>query len=203
MGEYARSNTAIVNSFLWNTIDRYVSGPEQAAEVVGLRDDIMVMQANGGIVRPAADDRRRHAAVRARRRHDRHRLRRQDARPSQRHHRRHGRHELRRRPADRLPVLACARADRGALPPAAADDRRGIDRRRRRHHRARRSGDRTAAGRARQRRRRSRADLLRHGRHAGHRHRRQRGAGLYRSGLFPRRPAQARQEGCRGARSSA
>jgi N-methylhydantoinase A len=53
MGEYARSNTTIVNSFLWNTIDRYVSGLNTELRKGGLRDDVMVMQANGGIVRPA------------------------------------------------------------------------------------------------------------------------------------------------------
>jgi N-methylhydantoinase A len=53
MGEYARSNTAIVNSFLWNTIDRYVSGLNRKLKSFGLPSDIMVMQANGGIVRPS------------------------------------------------------------------------------------------------------------------------------------------------------
>jgi N-methylhydantoinase A len=53
MGEYARSNTTIVNSFLWNTIDRYVSGLNRQLRKLGLPDDVMVMQANGGIVRPA------------------------------------------------------------------------------------------------------------------------------------------------------
>src|SRR5215813_8047898 len=53
MGEYARSNTAIVNGFLWNTIDRYVSGLNTKLKSLGLRDDVMVMQANGGIVRPS------------------------------------------------------------------------------------------------------------------------------------------------------
>ena len=52
MGEYARSNTTVVNSFLWNTIDRYVSGLNQQLKGSGLPDDVMVMQANGGIVRP-------------------------------------------------------------------------------------------------------------------------------------------------------
>ncbi len=52
MGEYARSNTAIVNSFLWSTIDRYVSGLNRQLKSSGLPDDVMVMQANGGIVRP-------------------------------------------------------------------------------------------------------------------------------------------------------
>src|SRR5215475_8776234 len=52
MGEYARSNTAVVNSFLWNTIDRYVSGLNRQLKASGLPDDVMVMQANGGIVRP-------------------------------------------------------------------------------------------------------------------------------------------------------
>src|SRR4051812_4943728 len=41
MGEYARSNTAIVNSFLWNTIDRYVSGLNTKLKSSGLRDDVM------------------------------------------------------------------------------------------------------------------------------------------------------------------
>lgn len=53
MGEYARSNTTIVNSFLWNTIDAYVSGLNRTLKNLGLPDDIMVMQANGGIVRPS------------------------------------------------------------------------------------------------------------------------------------------------------
>jgi N-methylhydantoinase A len=53
MGEYARSNTAIVNSFLWNTIDCYISGLNKKLKAFGLPNDIMVMQANGGIVRPA------------------------------------------------------------------------------------------------------------------------------------------------------
>ena len=35
MGEYARSNTAIVNSFLWNTIDRYVSNLNVKLQVLG------------------------------------------------------------------------------------------------------------------------------------------------------------------------
>jgi N-methylhydantoinase A len=52
MGEYARSNTTVVNSFLWNTISRYVSGLNRQLRTSGLPDDIMVMQANGGIVRP-------------------------------------------------------------------------------------------------------------------------------------------------------
>jgi N-methylhydantoinase A len=52
MGEYARSNTAIVNSFLWNTIDRYISDLNSKLKSAGLPDDLMVMQANGGIVRP-------------------------------------------------------------------------------------------------------------------------------------------------------
>src|SRR5580704_6793504 len=52
MGEYARSNTTVVNSFLWNTIDRYISGLNRELKSSGLPDDIMVMQANGGIVRP-------------------------------------------------------------------------------------------------------------------------------------------------------
>jgi N-methylhydantoinase A len=52
MGEYARSNTAIVNSFLWNTIDRYISDLNSKLKSSGLPDDLMVMQANGGIVRP-------------------------------------------------------------------------------------------------------------------------------------------------------
>jgi N-methylhydantoinase A len=52
MGEYARSNTTVVNAFLWNTINRYVSGLNKELKSAGLPDDIMVMQANGGIVRP-------------------------------------------------------------------------------------------------------------------------------------------------------
>lgn len=51
MGEFARSNTAIANSFLWSTIDRYISGLNRQLRSAGLGEDIMVMQANGGIVR--------------------------------------------------------------------------------------------------------------------------------------------------------
>ncbi len=53
MGEYARTNTAVVNAFLWNTIDAYVSGLNRRLGAMGLPNDVMVMQANGGIVRPA------------------------------------------------------------------------------------------------------------------------------------------------------
>ena len=53
MGEYARTNTTVVNAFLWNTIDEYVTGLNKKLSYRGLPDDIMVMQANGGIVRPA------------------------------------------------------------------------------------------------------------------------------------------------------
>jgi N-methylhydantoinase A len=52
MGEYARSNTTIANCFLARTIDRYVSGLNRRLKEAGLADDVMVMQANGGIVRP-------------------------------------------------------------------------------------------------------------------------------------------------------
>lgn len=52
MGEYARTNTTVVNAFLWNTIDRYVSSLNTKLRDKGLKDDVMVMQANGGIVRP-------------------------------------------------------------------------------------------------------------------------------------------------------
>jgi len=52
MGEYARTNTAVVNAFLWNTIDEYVTGLNKKLADRGLPDDLMVMQANGGIVRP-------------------------------------------------------------------------------------------------------------------------------------------------------
>lgn len=102
MGEYARSNTAVVNSFLWNTIDRYVSGLNQQLKSSGLPEDVMVMQANGGIVRP--DDRRGDAAIGARRRDDRHGLRGANAQTPERHYRRYGWHEFRCRSAHRLPV---------------------------------------------------------------------------------------------------
>jgi N-methylhydantoinase A len=52
MGEYARSNTTVVNAFLWTTINRYISGLNKELKGAGLADDVMVMQANGGIVRP-------------------------------------------------------------------------------------------------------------------------------------------------------
>ncbi len=42
----------MVNAFLWTTIDRYVSSLNTELRDKGLSDDVMVMQANGGIVRP-------------------------------------------------------------------------------------------------------------------------------------------------------
>ncbi|MHA1108410.1 MAG: hydantoinase/oxoprolinase family protein [Alphaproteobacteria bacterium] len=52
MGEYSRSNTALADSFIGGTIERYVSGLGRALRDNGLEEDLMVMQANGGIVRP-------------------------------------------------------------------------------------------------------------------------------------------------------
>lgn len=52
IGEYARSNTTIVNAFLSNTVERYVSELNRQLRHLGLTEDVMVMQANGGIVRP-------------------------------------------------------------------------------------------------------------------------------------------------------
>ncbi len=52
MGEYARTNTVIVNAFLERTIVNYVNGLKTKLTGQGLRHDLMIMQSNGGIVRP-------------------------------------------------------------------------------------------------------------------------------------------------------
>jgi N-methylhydantoinase A len=52
-GEYARLNTTVANAFLSQTIDNYVGELRRKLHEGGLRDDgVMMMQGNGGIVRP-------------------------------------------------------------------------------------------------------------------------------------------------------
>jgi N-methylhydantoinase A len=52
-GEYARLNTTVANAFLAQTIDDYVGELRRKLHQGGLRDDgVMMMQGNGGIVRP-------------------------------------------------------------------------------------------------------------------------------------------------------
>ncbi len=48
-GEYARGNTAIVNSFVGPTVDRYLGDLERRLQASGLRGPFLVMQGNGGL----------------------------------------------------------------------------------------------------------------------------------------------------------
>lgn len=48
-GEYARANTAIVNSFVGPTVERYLSDLERKLRAAGLRGPFLVMQGNGGV----------------------------------------------------------------------------------------------------------------------------------------------------------
>jgi len=48
-GEYARANTAIINSFLGPTVDRYLGGLQTKLEEGGLESPFLIMQGNGGV----------------------------------------------------------------------------------------------------------------------------------------------------------
>jgi N-methylhydantoinase A len=48
-GEYARANTAIVNSFVGPTVERYLTDLERKLREAGLRGPFLVMQGNGGV----------------------------------------------------------------------------------------------------------------------------------------------------------
>ncbi len=48
-GEYARANTAILNSYLGPTVERYLKGLEEKLRAGGLKEPLLVMQGNGGV----------------------------------------------------------------------------------------------------------------------------------------------------------
>ena len=48
-GEYARANTAIINSYLGPTVERYLKGLEEKLRDGGLSEPLLVMQGNGGV----------------------------------------------------------------------------------------------------------------------------------------------------------
>jgi N-methylhydantoinase A len=48
-GEYARANTAIINSYLGPTVERYLKGLEDKLRGGGLKEPLLVMQGNGGV----------------------------------------------------------------------------------------------------------------------------------------------------------
>jgi N-methylhydantoinase A len=48
-GEYARANTAIINSYLGPTVERYLKGLEDKLGDGGLKEPLLVMQGNGGV----------------------------------------------------------------------------------------------------------------------------------------------------------
>jgi N-methylhydantoinase A len=48
-GEYARANTAILNSYLGPTVERYLKGLEAKLSSGGLKGPLLIMQGNGGV----------------------------------------------------------------------------------------------------------------------------------------------------------
>ena len=48
-GEYARTNTAILNSYLGPTVERYLSDLETKLQKGGLKAPLLIMQGNGGV----------------------------------------------------------------------------------------------------------------------------------------------------------
>jgi N-methylhydantoinase A len=48
-GEYARANTAILNSYLGPTVERYLKGLESKLQSGGLKGPLLIMQGNGGV----------------------------------------------------------------------------------------------------------------------------------------------------------
>jgi N-methylhydantoinase A len=48
-GEYARANTAILNSYLGPTVERYLKGLETKLKSGGLTGPLLIMQGNGGV----------------------------------------------------------------------------------------------------------------------------------------------------------
>jgi N-methylhydantoinase A len=48
-GEYARANTAILNSYLGPTVERYLEGLETKLQSGGLKGPLLIMQGNGGV----------------------------------------------------------------------------------------------------------------------------------------------------------
>ncbi len=48
-GEYARANTAILNSYLGPTVERYLKGLESKLQNSGLKGPLLIMQGNGGV----------------------------------------------------------------------------------------------------------------------------------------------------------
>jgi N-methylhydantoinase A len=48
-GEYARANTAILNSYLGPTVERYLKGLEDKLQEGGLKGPLLIMQGNGGV----------------------------------------------------------------------------------------------------------------------------------------------------------
>jgi N-methylhydantoinase A len=48
-GEYARANTAVLNSYLGPTVERYLKGLEAKLQSGGLNGPLLIMQGNGGV----------------------------------------------------------------------------------------------------------------------------------------------------------
>src|SRR5574341_32869 len=48
-GEYARANTAIINSYLGPTVERYLGNLQKSLESANLQGPLLIMQGNGGV----------------------------------------------------------------------------------------------------------------------------------------------------------
>ncbi|MEM9355881.1 MAG: hydantoinase/oxoprolinase family protein [Pseudomonadota bacterium] len=51
--EYERTNTTVTNAYVRPVVDRYIGHLEAALQEQGFRDDLLIMQSNGGLVSPA------------------------------------------------------------------------------------------------------------------------------------------------------
>ena len=51
--EYERTNTTVTNAYVRPVVDRYIGRLEAALDKQGFRDDLLIMQSNGGLVSPA------------------------------------------------------------------------------------------------------------------------------------------------------
>ncbi len=51
--EYERTNTTVTNAYVRPVVDRYIGHLEAALDKQGFRDDLLIMQSNGGLVSPA------------------------------------------------------------------------------------------------------------------------------------------------------
>ena len=202
IGEYERTATTVLNSYLAPKVADYLDRIESLLRAARVSRQVQCPQLGGR--RHSGERSRAQAGPAGRKRPGR----RRDGlaatgagdRPQQRHHHRHGRHELRRGFGRRRQSAGLRHSRSRRLSSQHAGDRHPRHRRRRRLDRARRS--RTVAGRAGQRRRGARAGLLWPRRQACHRYRCRSGARHSLARQFSRRPHEARPRGREPRRSA-